>query len=256
MLPFAIPRAEPLVEGRLLRRYKRFLADVELADGSTATAHCVNTGAMEGLAKPGRRVWLSRAANPDRKLKFTWELVEVDGAVIGVNTGEPNRIAKRLLEARALPWLASYPEALPEQKYGERSRIDFLLRDGARRRLFLEVKNCHLLYPDGRAYFPDSVSERAAEHLRQLAAVIDARTRAHVLFACQLPGVKSVRPSDAHDPAFAQAAREAALAGVRFSAIEILQSPEQTIVQRRVPVDLRPYATKRMEQWKAANRTR
>ena len=248
-----ITRPAPLLEGRLLRRRQRFLADVELPRGGIVVAHCVNTGAMEGLTRPGTRVWLSRAANPDRKLKFTWQLAEVDGAIIGVDTSAPNRLVKELLARRALPWLGAFDEVLPEQRYGERSRVDFILRKGTRR-LFLEVKNCHLVYPDRRAYFPDSVSERAAGHLEELAKVVDARTRAHVLFFCQLPGVKAVRPSDAHDPVFAETARRVARAGVRFSAICMHQDEQSITIERRVPVDLKPYRTEPMAAWKAANR--
>jgi sugar fermentation stimulation protein A len=253
LLPVTITRPAPLLEGRLLRRRQRFLADVELPRGDVVVAHCVNTGAMEGLTRPGTRVWLSRATNPDRKLKFTWELAEVDGAVIGVDTSAPNRLVKELLARRALPWLGAFDEALPEQRYGERSRVDFILRKGTRR-VFLEVKNCHLVYPDGRAYFPDSVSERAAGHLEELAKVVDARTRAHVLFFCQLPAVKAVRPSDVHDPVFAETARRVARAGVKFSAICMRQDEHSITIERRVPVDLKPYRTERMAAWKAANR--
>ncbi|MCB1056518.1 MAG: DNA/RNA nuclease SfsA, partial [Acidobacteria bacterium] len=151
MLPVHLPRSTPLLEGRLRRRYKRFLADVELADGTIVTAHCVNTGAMEGLTEPGSRVWLSRADNPNRKLAFTWELVETGGLVYGANTGLPNRLVRQLLEEHRLPWLAHFDEIRPERRYGERSRVDFWL-GGKRGELYLEVKNCHLLYPDGRAY--------------------------------------------------------------------------------------------------------
>lgn len=250
MLPFRLPRSEPLTEGRLLRRYRRFLADVEL-DGGVVTAHCVNTGAMEGLTAPGTRVWLSRAANPKRKLAWTWELAEVGGSLYGTNTLLPNRVVRRLLEAGALPWLGKFDELRPEHRYGERSRVDFWLRRG-RRQVFVEVKNCHLLYPDGRAYFPDAVSERAAGHLRELAAVLSPSTRAHVLFTCQMPGVEAVRPSDVHDPGFAATARRVRRQGVRFSALEILHTPEEITVTRRLPVDLKPYGLARVERWREA----
>jgi sugar fermentation stimulation protein A len=249
------PRETPLLEGRLLRRYKRFLADVELADGSTVTAHCVNTGAMEGLTRPGNRVWLSRADNPKRKLAYTWELVEAEGRLYGCNTGVPNRLVKRLLAQGALPWLRGYPDIRPEQRYGENSRIDFHLRKGSRE-VYLEVKNCHLLYPDGRAYFPDAVSARATGHLRELAAVVRRtpsgrpKVRAEVLFVCQMPGVREVRPSDAHDPEFAATARAVREQGVGFAAIEVLHTPEAVTVTRRLPVSLAPYPVKRVAGWR------
>jgi sugar fermentation stimulation protein A len=249
MLPLTLPRESPLIEGRLVRRYKRFLADVELEDGSTVIAHCVNTGAMEGLCRSGGRVWLSRADNPQRKLAYTWELVEVDGTVYGANTALPNRLVRRLLETGGLPWLGKFDEMKPEKRYGERSRVDFWLRRG-RRETFVEVKNCHLLYPDRRAYFPDSVSRRATGHLHELAEQAAAGHRAHVLFTCQMPGVKAVRPSDIHDPAFAAAAREVRRRGVRFSAVEIVHGPEEIVVTRRVPVDMSPYGIRRVERFR------
>jgi sugar fermentation stimulation protein A len=260
-LPRVYPRQQPLVEGRLVRRYKRFLADVELAGGEVVTAHCVNTGAMEGLTRPGNRVWLSRADNPKRKLAFTWELVETqDGRLFGCNTGFPNRLVKRLLAEGALPWLRGYPEIRPEQRYGENSRVDFHLIH-RRRELYLEVKNCHLVYPDGRAYFPDAVSQRATGHLRDLAAVIQPaiagqrQVRAEVLFTCQMPGVKAVRPSDAHDPEFASTARQVKAQGVGFAAIEVLHTPETVTVTRRLPVSLAPYGVKRVARWRREARS-
>ncbi|MCB1037723.1 MAG: DNA/RNA nuclease SfsA, partial [Acidobacteria bacterium] len=202
---------------------------------------------------PGLRVWISRADNPARKLKYTWELAEADGRIYGTDTGLPNRLVRKLLENRQLPWLTGYDEVVPEKRYGERSRVDFWLRRG-RRETYLEVKNCHLLYPDGRAYFPDAVSDRASAHLRELAAVAGPRVRAHVLFVCQMPGVKEVRPSDAHDPTFAATAREVRRQGVTFSAIEVLHTPDHLTVTRRLPVSLRPYAVERVARWRKTAR--
>lgn len=254
MLPFHLPRETELIEGRLIRRYKRFLADVELECGTTVTAHCANTGAMEGLTAPGRKVWLSKSDNPKRKLAYTWELVEIDDVLYGAHTGEPNRIVRALLEAGALPWLGKHDELRPETTYGEGSRADFWMRRG-RRETFVEVKNCHLVYPDGRAYFPDSVSDRATRHLDELATVAEAdHVRSKVLFTCQMPGVKAVRPSDVHDPVFAAKAREVRQRGVHFSAIEILHRVDEIVVTRRVPVELTTYGTARVERWRAANR--
>lgn len=253
MLPVTYPRDVELVEGRLLRRYKRFLADVELAGGDTVTAHCVNTGRMEGLTEPGLRVWISRATNPRRKLKWTWELVEVDGCVIGADTSLPNRLVERLLREERLTWLPKYDEVERERALGDRSRVDFRLSSPDKRwRLttYLEVKNCHLKYPDDRAYFPDAVSRRATHHLRALAEVQDDETRAHVLFTCQVPGARTLRPSDLHDPEFASTARVVRQEGVKFSAVEVVHTTEAITVTRRLPVDLRPYAVERVERFR------
>lgn len=264
MLPVTYPHRSPLTEGRLIRRYKRFLADVELATGEIVTAHCVNTGRMEGLLTGRPRVWLSRADNPNRKLAWTWELIERDGVVIGANTMLPNRLVRRLLEEQRLPWMPKYERVERERPLGESSRVDFRLSSpgvGHRRTTYLEVKNCHLLYPDERAYFPDAVSARATHHLEELAAVQErpGLERGHVLFTCQMPGAKALRPSDAHDPTFAETARAARRRGVRFSAVEVVHEVDTAAaggeaeaavkVTRRVPVDLSPYSPRRMRRW-------
>ncbi len=246
-----IPRPLALVEGTFLTRYKRFLADVRLAaTGEIVTAHCVNTGAMEGLTRPGGRVWLSLADNPARKLRYTWELAEIDGRIFGVNTSMPNRIVSHLLRETRLPWhRRPWDEVRAEVRYGERSRVDFRLARGKRLH-YLEVKNCHLIYPDDRAYFPDCISERATSHLRELVQVVQAGHTAEVIFCVQTPLVKSVRPSDVHDPAFALAARAAREAGVRFHAIAVSHTPDSIIVHRGVPVELKPYRTTRVFRWR------
>ncbi len=254
MKPIHLPRPAPLIEGTLLQRYKRFLADVRLETGETVVAHCVNTGAMEGLTRPGTRVWLSRSNNPARKLAFTWELAEIRGEVIGVNTSLPNRVVGDLLREGHLPWLGKWDEIRPEKPYGAKSRVDFWMRRGFREH-YLEVKNCHLSYPDGRAYFPDTVSERASAHLRELAAVIGPSVTTGVLFFVQVPAVKSLRPSDLHDPAFAAAARGAKRAGVRFSAITVEHEPDAIVITGRVPVDLAEYSTERIAAWRDQNRS-
>ena len=257
MLPFRIERSAPLIPGTLLHRYKRFLADVRLDDraGTIVTAHCVNTGAMEGLTRPGTRVWLSRADAPARKLKYTWETAEIDGRMVGVNTSLPNRLVGLLLREQGLPWLAAWDGIAAERRYGQHSRVDFhLTRRRGSREHFLEVKNCHLVYPDRRAYFPDCVSDRAAMHLRELAEVVRQGCSAEVLFVVQVPCTVAVRPSDVHDPVFAATAREVCAAGVRFSALRVAQTPDAIMVEKRIPVDLRPYPTARIARWRHAAR--
>ena len=251
--PITIPRNLDLLEGRLLRRYKRFFADVELTGGGAVTAHCVNTGTMEGLTKPGTRVWISPASNPDRKLKFTWELAEIEGEICGANTALPNKLVHQLLRARQLPWLAAWDELKPEVRYAGNRRIDFWMKRGGRE-TFVEVKNCHLVYPDGRAYFPDTVSERASHHLEALAASAGPRTRSHVLFVVQRPA-KSIRPSDVHDPVFGRTARDVRRRGVTFSAIALRHTLEDIIVLGRIPVDLKPYRTECIAQWRKNAKT-
>ena len=256
--PVRYPRRRKLIEGRLIRRTKRFLADVELGTGEVVTAHCANTGAMEGLTRAGSRVWVARAENPKRKLAWDWELAEgpdeLGGRIFGAHTGVPNRLVRRLLDDghldRMLGWPTSVGELVPEKGYGERSRIDFWLRRGSAE-LYLEVKNCHLVYPDGRAYFPDAVSARAARHLEELAAVAEAGHRAEVLFVCQTGPVEAVRPSDVHDPIFAATARRVAAKGVRFRALAVTNTLDEIRVDGPVPVDLEPYPTEEIETWRA-----
>lgn len=249
--PVVLTRSEPLLPGTLIQRYKRFLADIRLEDGCTITAHCVNTGAMEGLTQPGIRVWVSRATNPNRKLQFTWELAEVDGRIYGVDTSLPNRVVGHLLRQRLLPGLKRWSELKPEKPYGQHSRIDFWLRQGSTQ-VYLEVKNCHLLYPDGFAYFPDCVSARATEHVGELTSLASAPGhQSQVLFVVQISGCRGVRPSDMHDPAFATAARCAGAAGVRFRALLVEHTPTEIRVQGLLPVDLRPYMLDRVQGWRA-----
>jgi sugar fermentation stimulation protein A len=259
-LPCRFPRETPLTEGRLVRRYKRFLADVELGSGEVVTAHCANTGAMEGMTTPGARVWLSFTDDPKRKLSWTWELVEAERAMpgreaetapalFGAHTSAPNQLVRRLLEERRLDWLGEWETLRPEKRYGESSRIDFWL-EGAWGETYVEVKNCHLVYPDGRAYFPDAVSTRAAKHLAELEAVARQGHRAEVLFVAQTGPVACLRPSDAHDPDFAAAARQAAAAGVGFSALIVSHTPEEIVVEGLVPVDLEPYDLTEVARWR------
>lgn len=255
-------RETPLTRGILVRRYKRFFADVELESGEVVITHCVNTGAMEGLTRPGNPVWISRATNPARKLKWTWELAEINGRTWGVNTALPNRFIKRLLAEKCLPWLTDWAHVHPEKKYGEKSRVDFWLSDNdpaqspPQRQHYLEVKNCHLLYPDNIAYFPDCVSTRATQHLEELVRCIDEKsaTSAEVVFVVQVPGAQAVRPSELHDPAFATAARTAASWGVKFSAIGVDHQPGKIVIYGPVPVDLEPYNLDNHHTWREENR--
>ena len=215
-----LPHSSPLLEGTFLARYDRFIARVRLGD-QEVDAHCVNTGRMEGMLRPGARAWVSLAP-PERKRKllYTLELLEVDGLISGANTQTPNRLAEALIRARLIPGLRRFRELRREVPYGHRSRIDFLLTQGQRRH-FVEVKNCHLVYPDGGAYFPDSVSKRAAGHLLELGEQVRGGDKATVLFVVQRNDARVLKPSDFHDPAFARAARDARAAGVRFRAVAI-----------------------------------
>jgi sugar fermentation stimulation protein A len=251
--PPLFPWPAPLVEGTLLRRYHRFLTDVRLPSGELVRAHCVNTGAMEGLVRPGAPVWLCPAA-PGRKLPYTWMYMELpDKTRVGVDTSLPNRLVHWLLSGRLLPGFERHRGFDAEVPYGEGSRVDFAVKTARGTRL-LEVKNCHLVYPDGGAYFPDSVSERGARHLRELAAVARSGGKASVLFVVQRQDARFVRPSDVHDPTFAAEARAAAAAGVTFSALRLRPDQQGLSVLGSIPVDLDPFPTEEPRRWRLEGR--
>lgn len=244
----------PLIEATLLGRYQRFIAEARLQSGRVVLAHCVNPGQMEGLVSPGARIWLSKVPpSSPRKLRYTWELSEIEGERIGANTTMPNALAEALIAARLLHGFRGFDRLRREVPYGERSRVDLCLERG-RQRHYVEVKNCHLIYPDGRGYFPDSLSVRASKHLRELQERVEAGERATVLFTAQRTEVECVRPSDVHDPNFARAARRARAAGVRFLAVQVRPTPESLIVEKLIPADLEFYDTAQMEHWMKANR--
>ena len=211
---------EPLVEGRLIRRYKRFLADVRLPDGSEVTAHCPNTGSMLGCQPDDARVWLSRSDNPKRKLAYTWELVETaPGMLACINTARPNAQARAAVEAGAVPELAGYTRCRSEVKYGEeKSRIDLLLSGhDDLRDAWVEVKNVTLA-ETGQGYFPDAVTTRGQKHLRELAAQVARGDRAVLFFVVNHTGIEAVHPADHIDPTYGQLLREACDAGVEVIA--------------------------------------
>lgn len=206
-----------LIPGVLVKRYKRFLADVELQDGTVITAHCPNPGAMTGYAAPGLRVLLSRSANPARKLAHTWELVHNGACWIGVNTGLANAVVEEGLRKGALPGLAGYGEIRREAAYGTSSRVDFLLQ-GPAGRCYLEVKSVTMVAADGCYAFPDAVTERGLKHLRELSAMAEAGHRAVLLFLIQRRDGRAgvFRAAAEIDPAYARGLEEAAARGVEI----------------------------------------
>ncbi|MGB0497479.1 MAG: DNA/RNA nuclease SfsA, partial [Rubricella sp.] len=205
----------PLIKATLLRRYKRFLADAVLPDGTETVIHCPNPGAMTGLAEPGSTIWIGPATNPARKLRYTWRLTELPGGgYAGIDTGVPNRIVAEALAARRIPLFASIAEVRAEQRYGANSRIDFLLRNDDGELTYLEVKNVHLMRRPGVAEFPDCVTARGRKHLEELIEVRRAGHRAAVLFVVQMTGAERFTLASDIDPGFAGAARRAVAAGV------------------------------------------
>jgi len=209
----------PLVPGTLLRREKRFVVHVRLDDGREVVAHTNNTGSMLGCNKPGSRVWLSPADRPDRKLKWTYELVESDGVLVGINTAVPNRIAAEGIADGTVSELQGYGRIRREVRYGAGSRVDLLLEDGpvGTPPCWVEVKNVTLVR-DGTALFPDAVTSRGRRHLAELAARVAAGDRAAMLFVVQRADARELAPADAIDPAYGDALRRAAADGVELLA--------------------------------------
>ena len=220
----------------LLKRYKRFLSDHRLEDGSTVTAHVANPGAMTGLIDEGLETWLSPAANPKRKLPYSWEMVRADGGLVGVNTGWPNRLAEEAITGGAIPPLASYKSLRREVAYGERSRIDFLLEALDQPPCYVEVKNVHLKRGPA-AEFPDSVTARGTKHLRELAAVAESGARAVMLYIVQREDCDSFTLAADIDPAYAAAFVEARASGVEALAYACRLSTHGIAVDSPLPIE-------------------
>jgi sugar fermentation stimulation protein A len=238
--------AAELIPATLKRRYKRFLADVELADGSTITAHVANPGAMTGLQTPGARVWLSKSPSATRKLPYSWELIEADfgrGAeLVGVNTMHPNTIVAEALSEGAILELAGYLSFRREVKYGEglfgsASRVDFLLEHPHRPPCYLEVKNVHMMRRPGLAEFPDSVTARGARHLAELAAVTASGARAVMLFVIQIGSSGAFGLARDIDPAYGVAFDRARSAGVEAIAYACRLSRNGVLLAGPVPIE-------------------
>jgi sugar fermentation stimulation protein A len=206
-----------LERGTLLRRYKRFLADVEMDSGELITAHCPNTGAMTGCAEPGWPVWLSRSDSKTRKYPHTWELVETPTGIACVHSARANKVVLEALQEQRVPALAAYPDLRTEVKYGTGSRADLLLEDGERR-CYVEVKSVTLCLDDGVGAFPDAVSSRAARHLRELQAVVESGDRAVIFFCVFHSGIRRVRAATDIDPGYSLALAEALASGVEAMA--------------------------------------
>ncbi|UCO97452.1 DNA/RNA nuclease SfsA [Metapseudomonas lalkuanensis] len=229
-----------LEEGRLLKRYKRFLADIETASGELLTIHCPNTGSMLNCMSEGCRVWFSRSDDPKRKLPGTWEIVETpQGRLACVNTARANALVEEALRAGVIAELAGFDNLKREVAYGlENSRADFRL-DFAGGPAFIEVKSVTLGF-DGTpvAAFPDAVTQRGSKHLRELAALARDGVRAVQLYCVNLSGIDAVRPAEEIDPAYAAALREAVAAGVEVLAYGVELTPETVHVSRRLDVKL------------------
>jgi len=231
---------DPLIPGRLIKRYKRFLTDVELADGSVVVAHCANSGSMLSVNEPGAEVWLSPARNPDRKLKFTWEMIRIGETLVGINTSLPNLIVSEAIEDGKIEELTGYASLRREVKYGKNSRIDILLEDDAKPKCYVEVKNTTMRrdLASGPAEFPDAVTSRGAKHLVELSDMVAEGHRAVMFYLVQREDADAFTVAADIDPTYAEELTKAIKAGVEVVCYACTLNPEEITVSRKLPVRL------------------
>lgn len=234
----------PLIPGKLVKRYKRFLTDVELQDGSIVVAHCANSGSMLSVNEPGANVWLSPANDPKRKLKFTWELIQIgkapNTAMVGINTQHPNRIVYEAIEAGQISELTGYEKQKREVKYGKNSRIDVLLSSEDKPDCYVEVKNTTMrrdLTTGAPAEFPDSVTARGAKHLDELGDMVEQGHRAVMFYLVQRDDANSFTVAGDIDPTYAERLENAIKRGVEVVAYGCSVNPEQ--IEITGPVEIR-----------------
>lgn len=232
---------KPLVSGRLLRRYQRFLADVELPGGEVITVHCPNTGAMTGCMPEGAPVWLSHSTAATRKYPYTWELVDTGRGLACIHSALANKVVREGFERGGVPGFEDWPQLRSEVKYGVNSRADLML-EGPGGRVFIEVK-CVTLCRDeaGRGAFPDAVSERGRKHIRELQAVRDDATRALLLFCVFHTGVRRVSAAADIDPRYRDALAEAMDEGLEVMAVGTDISPREIKLAQPLPFSLDPF---------------
>lgn len=232
--------SDPLIRGKLVKRYKRFLTDVELEDGSIIVAHCANSGSMESLKEPGNEVWVSPARNPDRKLKFTWELVRVGETLVGVNTSLPNMIVSEAIEEGLVSELTGYDSLRREVKYGKNSRIDIFLESEGKPSCYVEVKNTTMRrnLEDGPVEFPDAVTARGTKHLIELSDMVAEGHRSVMFYLVQREDSDIFTVADDIDPTYAAALHDAIKAGVEVLCYGCTMTPDEITVTRQLQIAL------------------
>ncbi|WP_417430317.1 DNA/RNA nuclease SfsA [Kiloniella sp.] len=216
----------PLIPGKLIKRYKRFLADVELTDGTIVTAHTTNTGSMLGLIEAGSPVWLSESDNPKRKLKYTWEIGAAGETAVGVNTSVPNKLVVQEISAGNIPRLTGYTAIKREVKYGQNSRIDVFLQAEDKADCYVEIKSVTLSRASGVAEFPDAVSARGTKHLQELGDMVQEGHRAVMFYLVQRSDCTVLAPAKDIDPVYADALKVAMTRGVEVIIYSCDVTPE------------------------------
>ena len=227
----------PLLPGTLIKRYKRFLADVRLKNNMIVTAHCPNTGSMQGCCQPGRPVFVSKHNNPRRKLKYTWELIKMPDSLVGINTLVPNRLVARAIGAGVIDELSGYENIAREVKIGNHSRIDLLLSNNSGERCFVEIKNCTLV-SDGVAYFPDAVTSRGLKHLQELQKMVSNGCRCVMFYFIQRMDARKFSPADQIDSVYAKTLREVTKKGVEILAYDVDIDLEGIQLRNKIPIRL------------------
>ena len=227
---------DPLVRGTLIRRYKRFLVDVDLGNGETVVAHCANPGSMLSVNEPGSRIWVSPARNPKRKLRWSWELIEVGETLVGINTAHPNDLVEEAILDGTIVELQGYETLRREIRYGRNSRIDILLEDTNRPRCYVEIKNVTMrrTLSGGPAEFPDSVTLRGAKHLVELAGMVAEGHRAVMVYLVQRGDAEAFALARDIDPDYAEGLESARHAGVEALCYACDITPEEINVSRRI----------------------
>lgn len=224
---------EPLLRGSLIKRYKRFLADIELEDGNLITAHCPNTGAMQGLTDPGIPVWVSRSSNPSRKLAYTWQMTEVEGTFVGMNTANPNPLVEDAIHSGVIVELQGYKSLRREVPYGKNSRIDILLESPSESFTYVEVKNVHMKRGKNAA-FPSSITTRGAKHMQELSEMVRQGHKAYVVYVVQRNDCEGFEIANDIDPDYSQETLKALKNGVEALVYACEVSPEGIRINHRL----------------------
>jgi sugar fermentation stimulation protein A len=227
----------PLISGTLIKRYKRFLADVRLKSGEIVTAHCPNSGAMTQCCEPGRDVFISYHENPKRKLKYTWQLIDMPASLVGVNTMIPNRLVGQAIRDELLGELMGYDTVLTEVKVGSSSRIDLLLKKGEDDFCYVEVKNCTLVN-NSQAFFPDAVTSRGKKHLVELQKLVADGHRCVMFYLIQRMDAQQFSPADHIDPEYGRELRNAISNGVEILAYDVCIDLQRIKLKGRIPSTL------------------
>lgn len=226
-----------LIEGRLIKRYKRFLCDVLLDSGDIVTAHCANSGSMKACLKEDAKVYLSPQNSPKRKLKFTWEMIDMGSSLVGVNTGVPNKLVASAIESGKIKELKNYDYIKPEIKTSEGTRLDILLKDKDENRCYVEIKNATLV-EDGHASFPDAVTTRGQKHLLELESLVKEGDRGVVFFLIQRMDADVFSPADHIDEEYGRLLRRVMKNGVEILCYDTILTPRSIEINKRINVDL------------------